>query len=111
MRISIGNLYQEVLDPARLWLSSTRVKYSGVKGDAVKRLTLDLRRGTGNLDTTTLAARFTGIPAAANSAFYTNLFFPLGLDLTRSSGAAFTGEHARRIFGAGTKYSDASVRR
>ena len=40
------------------------------------------------------------------------LFFPLGIDLTRGTTLApFTGEHARRIFGYKTQYTDQPLSR
>ena len=40
-----------------------------------------------------------------------NVFFPLGVDLVRLSGAPYTGEHARRIFGYKNQYRDTPPKR
>ena len=58
-------------------------------------------RGAAGISTVQL----TGIGLAKNAPRFGNIFFPLGLDLTRT-GVTFNGEHARRVFGLKNAYSD-----
>ena len=53
------------------------------------------------------ALPLTNIPQAQNSLKFSNLFFPLGLDIARAPlDQPYIGEHARRIFPVGKKYTD-----
>jgi hypothetical protein len=71
----------------------------------VRRFSLQDKTGKGTLTTSALAPSQTGLQPASQAPRFGNIFFPLGLDLTRT-GAAFTGEHARRIFGLKNTYED-----
>lgn len=104
--VRIGGGFVEALASAQIKSTSGGVKFSGgVTG--VKKLTLSTRKFAGRLQTLPLAATKTGIPLARDAARVGTVFFPLGLDLVRgTTGAPFSGEHARRIFGMGTQYKD-----
>ncbi|HYF52129.1 MAG TPA: hypothetical protein VEJ63_22150 [Planctomycetota bacterium] len=100
--IRIGQSFVQNLSPIK---SGKTTRFSGKTADSVSRFSLPSKNGKGTLQTRTLATRSTGIPQAVNAPAFGNLFFPLGVDLTRT-GAPFIGEHARRIFGLGTQYKD-----
>ncbi len=74
-------------------------------GELIKSFSLDPKTGKGSMQSRTLPAVQTGIPLAKNALQFSNVFFPMGVDLARSTGA-FTGEHARKIFNLGTMYAD-----
>lgn len=71
----------------------------------VRRFSIQERSGKGNVTTAPLAPSQTGLQPASQSPRFGNIFFPLGVDLTRT-GTSFTGEHARRIFGLKNTFQD-----
>jgi hypothetical protein len=103
--VRIGTSFKQALSGLKSKGSST--KYSGRVADGITKFNLDAKKGMGSLQTTNLSTSLTGIPQAANAAAFGNVFFQLGLDITRT-GAPFTGEHARRVFGLKNQYKDAA---
>ncbi|MCY3020437.1 MAG: hypothetical protein NTW87_15565 [Planctomycetota bacterium] len=86
--------------------------FAGTKADGVKRLKVDSQRFVGMLETNVISSKATAIPQAIRAPSFGNVFFPLGLDLTRGTGdAPFSGEHAKRIFGLKEQYRDAPPKR
>jgi hypothetical protein len=108
VNIRIGTNFIQNLTPIKSRGANTR--FSLRTPDGVTRFSLSGKNGKGTLQTDTLATRITGIPQAIASSGFGNLFFPLGVDITRT-GAPFTGEHARRIFGLGKNYKDQAPKR
>ena len=84
--------------------------FRGNSGSLVRNLKLTSKTGKGTFSTAALAPSQTGLQPAAQSLRFGNIFFPVGLDLTRS-GTTFTGEHARRIFGLRNTYVDVPPKR
>jgi hypothetical protein len=105
--IRIGTNFSQNLTGLRS--NGQRTTFSGGGVGGVRKFVLDGKRGTGKLDTNVISIQQTGITQAI-SAPTGNRFFPLGVDITRS-GAAFSGEHARRIFGLKNTYSDRPAKR
>ena len=84
--------------------------FRGSSGSLVRNLNLSSKNGVGSFTTAALAPSQTGLQPASQSPRFGNIFFPVGLDLTRT-GTTFTGEHARRIFGVRNVYNDVPPKR
>jgi hypothetical protein len=89
--------------------TGTNVSF-GERSDGVRRFQLNSEKGTGTLQTGVIRTGLTNIPLASSSPGFGNIFFPLGIDLNRT-GAPFSGEHARRVFGLKKNYKDAPPKR
>jgi hypothetical protein len=87
----------------------TTFSFRGDSASLIKSAKLDARTFKGNVTTAGLAASQTGLPSAAQAPSVGNVFFSLGVYLTRT-GATFSGEHARRVFGLRNTYSDTPPR-
>ncbi|MFH0940051.1 MAG: hypothetical protein V1899_12335 [Planctomycetota bacterium] len=109
--IYIGTKFQQTLAGDAFKSRGQRTIFSG-SGDGVKKFLFNANNGKGQLQTNVISLNSTGIPQAARASAYSNLFFPLGVNLTRTTyGAPFSGEHARRIFGFRTQYKDTPPQR
>jgi len=95
-----------VQNATNLHVSSQSIRFSGTVADGVKRFAINTRSFVGKLQTNVISSKSTGILPAIQAPKAGNMFFPLGVDLVRSSGANFDGEHARRIFGLKNQYRD-----
>jgi hypothetical protein len=100
----IGAFFTQKLTPSGN--SSKTFHFRGNQGGLIKSFSLNSKSGAGKLETGDIPVTTTNIPNAANSPKVGNIFFSLGLDVSRGTNAPFTGEHARRIFGLQKQYSD-----
>jgi hypothetical protein len=107
LTVRIGTNFTQTL--AGLKSTDKNVSFRA-KGDGVRKFQLNTETGAGKLDTGVLRTTKTEIPLAYQSPAFSNVFFPMGLDITRI-GASFNGEHARRIFGLKFNYRDVPPKR
>jgi hypothetical protein len=90
--------------------NSSGVRFRALPNSPVRSLKISSSKFTGMLDTNVLTTSTTGIPIALKAAASGNLNFPLGIELTRSSGESFVGESAKAIFPNKNKYADSPRR-
>jgi hypothetical protein len=109
--IRVGANFVQALTGPGFKSRGDRTSFSGGRAGNVSKFTFNARMSKGTLNTNVLTFKSTGIPQAINAVKYGNVYFPLGVDITRSAGASFTGEHSRRVFGFGKQYKDSPPRR
>jgi hypothetical protein len=102
-QVNIGSKFTQTLPNGSS--RPTLFSFRGDRASLVRSARLDAKTFKGNVMTNGLATTQTGLPPASQSPRVGNIFFDLGLSLTRT-GAAFSGEHARRVFGLKNVYSD-----
>jgi hypothetical protein len=86
------------------------VRFSNNFGTGIKSFKLDASTGRGQLETFVLPTAQTGIPRAQVSGSTGLVHFQLGVDLTRTPGENFSGEHGRPVYAKGDTYSEQQPR-
>ena len=84
-----------------------RYTYNGGPLNPIRSFSVDSRNGRISMKTNVISRNTTNIPLAADAVKFSEVYFPLGVDITRT-GAPFVGEHSRRIYGLGKVYKDVS---
>jgi len=107
--ISVGDNFVQQLKG--IVSNGKNVRFSAGPDSGVKNFKVSSKSFKGSLMTNTLQTKQTGIPTAAKAAAFGQLYFPLGIELTRSSGESFIGEHGKAIFPSKKKYADVPPRR
>lgn len=123
VNVRIGGGFSQVLAPppgtvSTLIGAGPRIHFAGTLTDGIQSFNFNTISSKGSINTRSLVSTTTGIPTAATSLKSNNIFFPLGVDIVRLPASAnfvgdatFIGEHARRIFGFGTQYTDKPSKR
>jgi hypothetical protein len=107
--ISVGDTFVQQLKG--IVSNGKSVRFSAGPDSVVKTFKVDSKSFKGQLSTNTMPTKLSGIPTAAKAAAFGQLYFPLGVELTRSSGESFIGEHGKALFPSKAKYSDVPPRR
>lgn len=107
--ISVGDTFVQQLKG--IVSNGKSVRFSAGPDSVVKSFKVDSKSFKGQLSTNTLPTKLSGIPTATKAAAFGQLYFPLGVELTRSSGESFIGEHGKALFPSKAKYSDVPPRR
>jgi hypothetical protein len=104
--VRIGQNFTQNITSATLRTSSGAIRFSGTVADGVRKLSINTKSFAGKLQTNVVSSKSTGILPAIQAPKAGNSYFPLGVDLVRTTGASYSGEHARRIFGLKNQYKD-----
>lgn len=102
----IGANFVQTVRGAELRISERKISFKSSSGEGVKSFALNSKSFKGIVSTFALSEKSTNIPQAIRAALLGEPFFQLGVDLERGTNAPFSGEHARRIYGLGKKFSD-----
>lgn len=107
VNVRIGSNFQQAITGGGIIGAGPTIKFVGGPIDGIQSFNLSTRTSKGTINTRTLSAFDTNIPQAQNALNFSNLFFQLGIDVQRASlDQPYHGEHARRIFNIGKKYTD-----
>lgn len=112
INVRIGGGFAQLLTGPKIVGAGPKINFAGQPTDGIQSFKFDSKSAKGMVTTRVLSSKITGIPTAANAVKTSNIYFPLGLDIKRGDPklapnyATFIGEHARRIFGSGSNYTD-----
>ena len=107
VNVRIGTNFAQAITGGGIIGAGPNIHFVGGPVDGLQSFKLSTISSKGLLNTRILSTASTSIPLAADALKTNNIFFTLGIDVRRASAdATYIGEHARRIFGFGTKYTD-----
>ncbi len=107
VNVRIGTNFAQAITGGGIIGAGPNIHFVGGPVDGLQSFKLSTISSKGLLNTRILSTVSTSIPLAADALKTNNIFFSLGIDVRRGSlDATYIGEHARRIFGFGTKYTD-----
>lgn len=107
VNVRIGTNFAQAITGGGIIGAGPNIHFVGGPVDGLQSFKLSTKTSKGMLNTRVLSAASTSIPQAVDALKTNNLFFTLGVDIYRGpTDATYIGEHARRIFGFGSIYTD-----